>query len=76
MNVKVGDTIVTYHRSYFPEGIMIGTVISVDKNTPDDFLAIKVRLSTQFGSLSHVYIVNNVLKEEQQALEAEEKNDR
>ena len=71
VNVQKGDTIITTSFSaMFPEGILIGRVSEVDKNTGDDFYSIKVKLSTQFGSLSHVYIVSNLLKGEQRQLES------
>jgi rod shape-determining protein MreC len=77
VNVQKGDTVVTNsHSDYYPEGIMIGIVDEVDKNTSDNFYNIRVKFSTSFGSLSHVYIVKNRLKEEQQQLEAPLKNDR
>ena len=60
----------------FPEGILIGTVSEVNPETGDNFQDIKVKLSTQFGTLTYVYIVTNLLKEEQQALEELQKNDR
>ena len=71
VNVQKGDTIITSSfSSIFPEGIVIGTVSEVDKNTSDNFYNIKVKLSTQFGSLSHVYIISNLLKGEQRLLES------
>jgi len=77
VNVQKGDTVVTSSFSaIFPEGIVIGTVSEVDKNTSDNFYNIKVRLSTQFGSLSHVYIISNLLKGEQRQLESAQNNDR
>lgn len=78
-HVKVlkGDTIVTSSfSSIFPEGIMVGTVASVDANTGDNFQDIKIRLSTPFGKLTYVYIVKNLNKQEQKELEARQSNDR
>ena len=77
VQVSIGDTIVTSSfSSMFPEGILIGTVSEVNPETGDNFQDIKVKLSTQFGTLTYVYIVTNLLKEEQQALEGLQKNDR
>jgi len=68
--VHVGDTIVTSpYSSIFPEGIMIGTVQSVDLKTGNSFYAIKVNLSTNFYTLNYVYVVENLLKDEQRVLE-------
>lgn len=77
VRVAKGDTIVTSSFSaIFPEGFMIGTVESVDANTGDNFQDIKIRLSTPFGSLTYVYIIGNLLKDEQRALEEGQQNDR
>jgi len=65
-----GDTIVTSsYSSIFPEGIMLGFVDEVEKKAGDNFYNITVRLSTDFSKLTYVYVVNNVLKAEQEKLE-------
>jgi rod shape-determining protein MreC len=75
VKLQKGDTIITSSFSaIFPEGIMIGTVRSVENDPSENFFKIKIKLSTSFGSLSHVYIVNNLMKEEQRTLEALEKD--
>lgn len=74
--VRKGDTIVTSSFSaIFPEGIMIGTVEEVEQSSGGNFQDIRIRLSTPFARLSSVYIVNNMLKDEQRALEEPLKND-
>ena len=78
-HVKVlkGDTVITTSfSSIFPEGIMIGVVDKVNPSSGSTFQDISIRLATPFGSLSYVYIVENLLKNEQQALEEPLKNDR
>ena len=76
VKVEKGDTVMTSSFSaIFPEGIMIGTVEEVDKNTSDNFYNIKVKLTTPFGSLSHVYIINNLMKDEQRQIESSLSND-
>ena len=68
--VEQGDTIVTSGFStMFPEGILIGTVSEASVVDGSNFHEIKVRLSSDMNNLSHVFVVNNLLKEEQQALE-------
>ena len=70
MEVTEGDTIVTSGLSkIFPEGIVVGYVESVDKETAN-FLKIKVRLAVDFKRLSHVYVIDNDKKNEQNLLEA------
>ncbi|WP_065220280.1 MULTISPECIES: rod shape-determining protein MreC [Butyricimonas] len=70
VEVTEGDTIVTSGLSkIFPEGIVVGYVESVDKETAN-FLKIKVRLAVDFKRLSHVYVIDNDKKNEQNLLEA------
>ncbi len=65
-----GDTIVTSQNStMFPENIMVGTVESYYREEAKPFFAVKVKLSTDFKKLTHVYIVENKLKQEQDELE-------
>lgn len=72
-----GDTIVTsQYTKMFPENIMIGTVDSYYRESTKPFYTVKVKLSTDFKKLVHVYIVDNKLRAEQEELEkkTEEKN--
>jgi len=67
---KTGDTLVTtVYSAIFPEGVMVGTVKNSELKPGDNFYRITVSLSTNFGNLSHVYIVDNLYKNEQQMLE-------
>lgn len=79
LHVKLakGDTIVTStFSSIFPEGIMIGTVEEFEAKEGDNFYFIVVKLSTDFSNLSSVYILENVMKGEQQVLEEKQTDDR
>lgn len=77
VKIAPGDTIVTSsYSAIFPEGIMIGVIAQVNAETSDNFQDIDVKLSTPFASLSYVYIVGNLYKEEQRALEDSLSNDR
>ncbi len=78
-HVKVikGDTIITSSFSaIFPEGVLVGTVDEVNASGGNNFQDIKVKLSTPFGKLSYVYVISNLFKDEQKALEEPLKNDR
>ena len=71
-----GDTILTSsYSSIFPAGILVGTIEQVTQITGNTFNNLKIRLSVDFGKISYVYIVNNVLKEEQENLEKATQND-
>ena len=70
VEVNAGDTIVTSGLSkIFPEGIVVGCVESVDKETAN-FLKIKVKLAVDFKRINHVYVILNNKKNEQTSLEA------
>ena len=70
VEVNAGDTIVTSGLSkIFPEGIVVGYVESVDKETAN-FLKIKVKLAVDFKRINHVYVILNYKKNEQTSLEA------
>lgn len=60
-DVKVGDSIVSSgYSSMFPEGLNVGVVKSVSKDSYDNFYNIKVNLSVRFNALSEVRVINFV----------------
>lgn len=72
--VEKGDTIVTSGFSdIFPEGIFVGTVEDFKSETNDNFYTIKVKLSTDFGALKNVQLIN-IKDEERKELEEKIKN--
>ena len=72
IKVVVGDTIVTSgFNDFFPEGTMIGKVEKVFDDKSATFHDITVRLSTDFNSLSYVYVIGNKLKLELDTLTQE-----
>lgn len=69
-----GDTIVTTAFSTtYPSGIFIGRVVDYTVEPGSPFYKIKVKLAMNFNGLSHVYIVRNMMKEEQLSLENQNK---
>ncbi|MDH6355574.1 rod shape-determining protein MreC [Dysgonomonas sp. PH5-45] len=65
-----GDTIVTSgFSSFFPEGVIIGKIEKAYKESDDNFISLRVRLATDFSSLSNVFILDN--KKGQERLELE-----
>jgi rod shape-determining protein MreC len=69
---EVGDTIVTSgYSAVFPSGIMAGIVESYSKQRDDNFYSLKVRLATDFYSLSALCVILNKAQEEQWAIEKE-----
>lgn len=68
--VEVGDTVMTSGFSEFlPRDIMVGTIKTRKADPEKNFYEITVNLSTDFQSLSYVYVVNNLRKDELQKLD-------
>jgi rod shape-determining protein MreC len=68
VHVKVakGDSIYTSGFSYiFPEGIMVGTVKDIMIREGEHFYDIDFEWAADFNSLTYVYIVKNLFREEQ-----------
>ena len=66
VKIKKGDTISTSGFSHiFPEGIMAGTVEKIYVESGDHFYTIDFRFSADLNSLQYVYIVKNLLREEE-----------
>ena len=77
LNITKGDTIVTSHLSaFFPEGILVGTIEGYHIVSGNTFYTLHVKFSTNFHMLKHVYIVNNIFKQEQTLLEKTTQNDK
>jgi rod shape-determining protein MreC len=75
-NVKKGDTIVTTGSSiHFPDNIPVGIVEKAELREGSNFYTIKLRLATSFSKLTYVYVVNDLMKNEQQKLEQKSAHD-
>ncbi len=69
VNLNAGDTITTSgYSAIFPEGIMIGTIAAFEI-TGGNFYTVIVDLSTNFRRLSHVYVIDNLFRDELLELE-------
>lgn len=59
--VALGDTIVTSgNSSYFPEGVMVGTVEQAAPSTDGLYMTLEVKLSTSFAKLEHAFVVSKM----------------
>jgi rod shape-determining protein MreC len=68
--MKKGDTVVTSELSgIFPEGIMVGPIEDYERKQSESFYTAKVKLSTNFKKVNHVYIIKNRFKTERDSLE-------
>ncbi|MBO4942009.1 MAG: rod shape-determining protein MreC [Muribaculaceae bacterium] len=73
---KPGDTIVTNgYSSVFPAGLPVGIVVDDNTEHNQNFFKLKVRLLTDFTTLSNVQVIVNNKAEELRALRAGEEND-
>jgi len=71
-----GDTILTSGFSAtFPKGEMIGVVDEINESDGGEFLTVKVKLAVDFKRLSNVFVIKNLLKDEQVNLERASVND-
>lgn len=65
-----GDTVTTSgYNAIFPEGLPIGWVkdFSIDEN--ETWYNVTIELSSNFQSLSHVYLISNYFREEKDSIE-------
>lgn len=61
----IGDTIVTSgYSTTFPEGIPVGTVLARVKSGDDSFFTLKIKLASNFRSLSTVRVIKDIYKSE------------
>lgn len=68
--IKINDTVITSQlSSYFPEGIMVGTIDSYERRQNEQFYTIKVKLSVDFKNLNYVNVIKNRFKFEKDSLE-------
>ena len=66
----VGDSIVTSgYSGIFPEGILIGTIATMEKTKEAPFYELKVKLAQDFRKLSYVAVVKSNLLHELDSLE-------
>lgn len=67
-----GDTIITSgYSAVFPEGLIVGTIESGVKAKDDNFVSLKIRLSTDFTRLSTVRAIKSRLSDELKEIEKE-----
>lgn len=76
VNISIGDTLVTSgYSAMFPEGIPIGTIVEYKQNPGDSFYFIRAKLVVDYKSVTNVYVINNLHKNERINLEEKAHND-
>ena len=73
---KAGDTIVTSgYSAVFPEGIPVGTIVSHEHAHNNNFYTLRIRLFTDFTTLSTVRVLRNSLRDELDTISRGEENE-
>lgn len=68
---QIGDTVVSSaYSTVIPPGIHTGIIRKINLRDDDTFYEIDIELLTDFSTLSYVYIIENILKTEQDSLQA------
>jgi len=70
VQAQKGVKVYTSGYSLFPQGILVGEVEETGIAAGESFLDLRIKLSTDFSNLHHVYIVKDLMLREKQALEA------
>lgn len=72
--LQKGDTILTSsHSNIFPEDLMVGTVEEFYPTAVDALNKAKIRYATDFATLRHVYVINDLHKPELDSLKMRQK---
>jgi rod shape-determining protein MreC len=70
VNFEINDTVITSsYSAIFPEGLPVGEVVDSRKQKNDDYTSLKIKLFTNFNTLTEALIIRNIYKEEQQNLQ-------
>lgn len=68
--IAKGDSIVTsQYGTYFPQGILIGTVTEIVNDKSSNFYTLKLKPATNFSSVEHALVIENLQADEQKKLE-------
>jgi len=72
VDVKQGDTVVTSgYSSLYPAGILVGTVVRVEKPQGEGFCKINVQFSVDFNKVEYAYLIFSILEDEEQKIKEE-----
>ena len=74
--IKKGDTVITSgYSTMFPEGVMVGIIDTFFMDGSSNFNVARVRLAGNMSDIQYVYAIDDLLREEREALEKEVKSD-
>lgn len=67
-----GDTVVSLASSaIYPTGVMVGIVEKIEQPPGSNYLDLKIRLAVDYTKITAVYVIDNLMKQEQKKLEQE-----
>jgi rod shape-determining protein MreC len=69
IEVKIGDSVYTSSYSFFPPGVLIGTVTKKFLIRKNNLQLLYLKPATNFRNLNYVYVVENSMLEERRILE-------
>jgi len=70
IEVNVGDSLITRGSTgSFPPNLLVAVVNEINNEEGNNYQNIQIKLSNNFRSLNHVYVVKNSLKSEKEILE-------
>jgi rod shape-determining protein MreC len=75
VKIKIGDAVVTSQYSDFPANIMIGTVQKIIAEKSTNNYLLQIRPSTDFSKVQNVFVIENLQRTEQEALEQKNQNE-
>lgn len=68
--IAKGDSVVTsQYGTFFPQGILIGTVTDIVDDKSSNFYVLKLKPATNFSSVEHAWVIENLQADEQKKLE-------
>jgi rod shape-determining protein MreC len=76
IKVRKKDSVFTTSYSFFPANILIGTVVRGTKASKNNMQTLHLKTATNFRNLQYVYVIENKMSAERQALEDSTKMNR
>jgi len=68
--IVVGDSVITsQYGTYFPQGILVGVVKEIVEDKSSNFYTLKLKPATNFSSVEHSLVIENLQAEQQKKLE-------
>lgn len=69
--LEIGDEVVTRGgATKFPEGIPVGTIAEIVKKEGEQTISLRIKLAVNYNAVYNVYIVKNLMQQEQLKLES------